>query len=115
MRLKSEIWVKAYVRRCAADGAAAFVVRRGDADAGSIFIRINRLDGTSMVFGPASAGLFSADVERRWSRRLGPEPVLDEKADSYLTREFEFDPDIWLIEVEDRAGRHFLDDWLAED
>jgi hypothetical protein len=115
MRLKSEIWVKAYVRRCAADGSAAFIVRRGDADAGSIFIRVNRLDGTSILFGPASAGLESADVERRWSRRLGPDPVQDQDVDSYMAREIGFDPDIWLVEVEDRCGRHFLDDWLADD
>lgn len=115
MRLKSEVWVKAYIRRCAVEGGAAFVVRRGDAEAGSIFIRINRLDGTSALFGPASAGLASADVERRWSRRLGPAPAKDPEVESYLNREIEFDPDIWLVEVEDRLGRHFLDDWLADD
>lgn len=115
MRLKSEIWVKAYIRRCASDGGAAFVVRRGDADAGSIFIRINRLDGTSMLFGPASAGLDSAEVERRWSVRMGREPVQDQDVEVYMEREIGFDPDIWLVEVEDRSGRHFLDDWLAED
>ena len=47
MRLKAEIWIKAYIRRCAAAGAAAVVVRHGDDDAGAIFIRVSRLDGTT--------------------------------------------------------------------
>ena len=115
MRLKSEIWVKAYIRRCASEGSAAFVVRRGDEDAGSIFIRVNHLDGKSVLFGPASAGLMSADYERRWSWRLGPDPVEDQAVEDFMEREVRYDPDIWLVEVEDRSGRHFLDEWLAED
>lgn len=115
MRLKSEIWVKAYLRRCAVEGGAAFVVRRGDEDAGSIFIRVNRLDGTSTLFGPAAAGLATAETERRWSVRTGEEPVPDHEIDVYVEREIRFDPDIWVLEVEDRQGRHFLDDWLADD
>lgn len=115
MRLKSEIWVKAYIRRCAVSGGAAFVVRRGDDAAGSIFIRVNRLDGTSTLFGPAAAGLETAEVERRWSIRLGHDPKPDQDIDAYMAREISFDPDVWVIEVEDREGRHFLDDWLAED
>ncbi len=27
-----------------------------------------------------------------------------------LVREIRYDPDVWIVEVEDRAGRHFLDD-----
>ena len=66
MRLKSEIWVKAYIRRCAGAGLAAAVVRHGDNDAGAIYIRINRLDGTSLLFGPSPAGYSGADEDRRW-------------------------------------------------
>lgn len=115
MRLKADIWVKAYVRRCATEGAAAVVVRHGDDHAGAIFIRVNKLDGTSLLFGPAPAGLMDANSERAWVSH-GPEsqPALpDEDVEARLAREFEFDPDIWVLEIEDREGRHFLDDWLA--
>lgn len=57
MRLKSEIWVKAYIRRCAGEGVPAVVVRRGDEDAGVIFLKVSRLDGTAALYGPAPAGL----------------------------------------------------------
>lgn len=56
MRLKSELWVKAYLRRCAVNGAMAVVARRGDADAGAIFIKVMRRDGGSTLFAPAPAG-----------------------------------------------------------
>ena len=68
MRLKAEIWVKAYLRRCNSQGADAVLVRRGDGDAGAIYIKISRLDGTAALYGPAPAGLDEArgvDDERR--------------------------------------------------
>jgi hypothetical protein len=113
MRLKAEIWVKAYLRRCQAEGASAVLVRRGDTDAGAIYIKVSRLDGTAMLFGPAPAGLDAASEERRWQSCLEPASSPEEAADAYLERQIEFDPDLWIVSVEDRQGRHFLDDWLA--
>jgi hypothetical protein len=113
MRLKSELWVKAYLRRCQIEGAAAVLVRRGDADAGAIYIKVSRLDGTALLFAPAPAGLDSAREERRWQPALQAGPAPERDADAYLARQLEFDPDVWIVEVEDTAGRHFLDDWLS--
>ena len=113
MRLKSEIWVKAYIRRCRVEGADALLVRRGDTDAGAIYIKVSRLDGTALLFGPAPAGLDEAREERRWQTCLKQQPAPEAEADAYLARQTSFDSDIWIVAVEDRAGRHFLDDWLA--
>ncbi len=113
MRLRAEMWVMSYVRRVGATGAGVYIVQRGDFDAGAIFIRLNLLNGTSRLFGPAPAGLDEASSDRRWSERLDGEPRDDREVDAVLMREREFDPDIWIVEVEDRSGRHFLEDWLA--
>lgn len=113
MRLKSEIWVKAYIRRCQHDGAAAVLVRRGDADAGAIYVKVSRLDGTALLFGPAPAGLDGASEERIWEAHLDGAPASEPEVDAYLSRQIAFDSDIWIVAVEDPAGRHFLDDWLA--
>jgi hypothetical protein len=113
MRLKSEIWVKAYLRRCQGEGLAAVLVRRGDADAGAIYIKVSRLDGTAGLYGPAPAGLEEAREERRWQVCLDRDPTPESDADAYLARQIDFDPDIWIVAVEDRLGRHFLEDWLA--
>jgi hypothetical protein len=113
MRLKAEIWVKAYLRRCQSEGAAAVLVRRGDSDAGAIYIKVSRLDGTATLFGPAPAGLEEAGEDRRWQPCLAPQFVSEDEADAYLSRQMDFDPDLWIVSVEDRQGRHFLEDWLA--
>lgn len=113
MRLKSEIWVKAYLRRCAGAGVPCAVVRRGDADAGVIYVKISRLDGTAALFGPAAAGLADDATDRRWS--LVAEAAADADIEARLVREALLDPDLWVVEIEDRQGRHFLDGWLAAD
>jgi hypothetical protein len=113
MRLKSELWVKAYMRRCSVEGAAAVLQRRGDSDAGAIYIKVSRLDGTAALLGPAPAGLGAMHSDRRWQHALPREVVSESDADAYLARQIEFDPDIWIVVVEDRQGRHFLDDWLT--
>ena len=111
MRLKSAIWVAAYVRRCHIEGAYAVVRRRGAEDAGAIFIKVARLDGTADLYGPAPQTAFdeARPSERAFSACLKAQPAAEAEAESYLAREMRFDPDIWIVEVEDRAGRHFLD------
>ncbi len=110
MRLRAEFWVKAYIRRCAVEGASAVVVHHGDDDAGTIYIKINRLDGTCFLFGPAPAGLTGADSDRRWVACLSPDGIGESEAETFLRREADFDSDLWLVEVEDREGRNFLDE-----
>ncbi len=115
MRLKSGIWVAAYVRRCHIEGAFAAVRRRGAEEAGATFIKINRLDGTGTLYGPAPQAVFddAQPAGRIFTVILGRDaPVLDSDIEARLVREISFDPDVWIIEVEDRAGRHFLDDAL---
>lgn len=111
MRLKSALWVAAYLRRCQVEGIYAVVRRRGAEEAGAIFVRICRLDGTSDLFGPAPQSAFAAapQGERAFSASLSAQPAADAAVEAYLAREMKFDPDIWIVEVEDRAGRNFLD------
>jgi hypothetical protein len=111
MRLKSALWVAAYLRRCQVEGVAAVVRRRGAEEAGAIFVRIDRLDGTSDLFGPAPQSAFDSapGAARAFSASLAEQPASDASIESYLAREIKFDPDIWIVEVEDRNGRNFLD------
>jgi hypothetical protein len=111
MRLNSEIWVKAYLRRCARAGAGCVLERRGDGARGAIYIKVSKLDGTGQLFSPAPSGLDTADEERRF--QPGPAAVPEAEIDVGLARQVNFDPDLWIVAVEDREGRHFLDDWLS--
>lgn len=111
MRLKSGIWVAAYIRRCNGEGAFAVVRRRGAEEAGAVFVKLNRLDGTAELFGPAPQSAFddSHPVDRAFTVCVPSQPAPEADIEAYLTREVRFDPDIWIVEVEDRAGRNFLD------
>ncbi|MCB1510353.1 MAG: DUF1491 family protein [Hyphomicrobiaceae bacterium] len=113
MRLKAEIWVKAYLRTCANAGASGVVVRHGDDDAGAVFIKVRTRDGLARLFGPAPAGLDGQDSLRAWTAHLAPDGAPEADIDAYLDQQSRFDPDLWIIEIEDAHGRHYLDDWLA--
>src|SRR5437660_1307572 len=103
MRLKSAIWVAAYIRRCHIEGAFACVRRRGAEEAGAIFVKVSRLDGTAELFGPAPQSVFedTRPAERLFSRCLKDETVPEQKVEERLVRELRFDPDVWIVEVED--------------
>jgi len=111
MRLKSGIWDSAYLRRCHVEGVFAVIRRRGADEAGAIFIKVNRLDDTADVYGPAPQSAFDDDspVDRAFIPAMKTMPAPDAEAEAYLARQIRFDPDLWIIETEDRAGRHFLD------
>jgi hypothetical protein len=112
MRLKSGIWVAAYLRRCNGEGAFAAVRRRGAEEAGAVFIKINRLDGTATLYGPAPQSAFdeTRPAERMFVATVGGEkPAPEADIEARLLREIRFDSDVWIVEVEDRAGRNFLD------
>ena len=111
MRAPSELWVMAYVRARSADGSPAFIAKRGDARGGAVWIKVARLDGTASLYGPAMAGLAETASDRRFEARRVDRP--EREIDDVLTAERRFDDDIWIIEIEDRAGRHGLGDALV--
>ncbi|WP_232631940.1 DUF1491 family protein [Methylobacterium sp. Leaf118] len=107
-RLRSDFWVSAHLRRLDVEGIPAVQRRRGAAEAGAIFIKVDRLDGTADLYGPAPQSLIEAEDsgERRFSPVLTAAPVL--AVEERLTRELRFDSDLWIVEIDDRAGRHTL-------
>ena len=110
MRLKSSIWVAAYLRRCQTEGIFGAVRRRGAEEAGAVFVKVALLDGNAMLYVPAPQTVYdeSRPIERLFmpvSTAPLPEPSVEER----LQKEVRFDPDAWIVETEDRAGRHFLD------
>jgi hypothetical protein len=104
-RLKAGIFVRATIRRAEVAGAAAFVVRKGSEEAGAILLKIARLDGTSMVLSQARRG----EGELVWVKPIG-DAVDDAAAAKYFEKQIRFDPDLWIVEIEDREGRTFVDE-----
>ena len=110
MRLKSAIWVAAYLRRCQTAGVFGAVRRRGAEEAGAVFVKVATLDGNAMLYVPAPQTVYddSRPIERIFTP-MAPQPVPETSVEERLVREIKFDPDAWVVETEDRAGRHFLD------
>ena len=102
VRLKSAIYVQALIRRCESAGAAAYLLRRGAEEAGAILLKVNRLDGSCMVLSQARRG-----EELVWLRPLG-DSTDDSRAADYFARQLRIDPDLWIVEIEDRQGRSFV-------
>ncbi|WP_291845026.1 DUF1491 family protein [Bradyrhizobium sp.] len=110
MRLKSSIWVAAYLRRCQTEGIFGAVRRRGAEEAGAVFIKVALLDGNALLFAPAPQTVYDdSRPAERFFVPTSPQPVSEQSVEERLASEIRFDPDAWIVETEDRAGRHFLD------
>ena len=102
-RVTSGFWVAAYLRRLSLADIPGFVVAHGDDTAGAVLVKQATLDGQATLFQRG----FSMDGPGPWEVLAnGPEAEVD----AAVARQRGFDPDLWVIEVEDRDGRHLLDE-----
>jgi hypothetical protein len=103
--LKTDFWASALIRRAQIAGAFAGVVHKGDVDAGAVLVKVATLDGKARLYGPARNG----DGERVWlDLSAGSLGNVEAEVDAYARKRRESDPDLWVIEIEDKDGRHFL-------
>src|SRR3954468_4021043 len=104
-RLKAGIFVRALTRRAEVAGGSAFFVRLGSEEAGALILKVNRLDGTCLVLNQVRG----AKGELAWAQALGG--WTDEaRASQWCDKQVSFDPDLWIVEIEDREGRAFVDE-----
>lgn len=107
-RLKIGIYVKALIRRAEVAGASAYVLRHGADEAGALYLKVVQPDGCFTVLSQARRG----EGELVWIKPLGE--TSDEGATArYFEKQIRFDPDLWIVEIEDRAGRPFVDEPIA--
>lgn len=102
MLLNSDLWVGALIRRAQIEGANATVVKKGDANAGTVIVKTyNTSDRSAHVYSEA----FGQDGDRLW---IQPVTGTESELDAWIERQRGYDPDLWVVEVEDRQGRHFI-------
>lgn len=105
MELKTGFWAAALIRRAEVAGAFATVARHGDGDAGAVLVKVATMDGRARLYAPAMDGA----GDRIWLDLSAGALGCEERAiDEYARKRAENDPDLWVIEIEDRAGRTFL-------
>jgi hypothetical protein len=103
--LRTEIWVHALLRTAQSQGAMAFVVRRGDSDAGAVLVKVSTLDGLARLLVPARDGSGERIYLDLTGKSAGPDEV---SIDAYVQKRAATDADVWIVEIEDRLGRSFL-------
>ncbi|EPX87006.1 DUF1491 family protein [Salipiger mucosus] len=103
-RLTTRFWVDAYLARLNFAMIPAYVIAHGDDTAGAVLVKLATLDGQARAF---TRGFDLSTGDRHWTElTAGPEPEVD----ASIAKQRSFDPDLWVIEVEDRQGRHLLDE-----
>ncbi|HAW46065.1 MAG TPA: DUF1491 domain-containing protein [Roseovarius sp.] len=102
-RLTARFWIDAYLARLRLADIPAFVVAHGDDTAGAVLVKLNTLDGKAKLF-QRTIDLMTGD--RTWVTLAEGDEA---EVDAAVVRQRGFDPDLWVVEVEDRAGRHLLD------
>lgn len=103
-RLTASFWVHAYLMRLRLQDIQAFVVAHGDDDAGAVLVKLSTLDGQARVF---QRGFDLSTGDRQWQELASGR---ERDVDAAISRQRGFDPDLWVVEVEDRQGRHLLDE-----
>jgi len=101
-RVTSEFWVSAYKQVLEGQAIPLFVIKKGNAAAGAIIVRISDLQGKSKIFGQS----FDMDGDRRWVELAAGK---DAEMDTVILRQKKVDSDLWILEVETRHGNHYLD------
>src|SRR6056297_164260 len=102
-KLATGLWIDAYLARLMQEGIFAHVVHRGDATAGAVAVKVAFMDGKASLF----TRNYGADGNRVWHALLEGEP--EPAVDAAVARQRGYDPDLWVVEVEDPRGRHLLD------
>jgi hypothetical protein len=106
--LSSDVWVAALIRRAEIGGAFGTVARKGDARAGTVIVKVfDTSDRRARLYSEA----FGPDGERLWMQPV--ESEFESELDAYLERQVKYDPDLWIVEIEDRQGRHFITEKVA--
>ncbi len=111
MRLRTDVWVSALIRRVHAEGDFAAVERKGAVEAGAIFLKVERRDRSCRLYGPAPQIHFSDDSpgERLFSA-IRPETICDPaSAQLQLEKEMRFDSDLWIVSIESDEGESYFE------
>jgi hypothetical protein len=107
-RLRTDFWVAALRRRVEAAGAFVSIARRGSEEAGAVFIAVDRRDGSIDLYGPAPQSLFDDTPSDRMFLPI-VRGVSEEATRTRMEQEIRFDSDLWLVDIEDKEGRPFVD------
>ena len=104
-RLRSKIWVQAYLKRLEIQNIAAYVTAHGDDHSGAILIKVIKMDGSAQLYQK------TFDLQSNKNAWVRISEGLDKEIDSLLEKQKVNDPDLWVIEIESASGQNYLDEF----
>ena len=104
-RLRSKIWVQAYLKRLEIQNIAAYVTAHGDDHSGAILIKVIKMDGSAQLYQK------TFDLQSNKNAWVRISEGLDKEIDSLLEKQKVYDPDLWVIEIESASGQNYLDEF----
>lgn len=107
-RLPTGLWIEAQLRQLDQKAISYYIAHKGAYYSGTVLLKINSLtDGCQIL-----TQIRDETGKPDWLAALKGEWVAETEADAYIQRAIGRDPDLWVIEVEDRAKNvhknHFL-------
>ncbi len=101
-RLPTHLWIQAHIRSCSVEGTPATVMHKGERMSGMLLLKLNQLDLGCRVL----TQMRDIDGKLGWMPALKGELVTEREADEYIERAVKRDPDLWVVEIENRDGKH---------
>ena len=105
VRLRSKIWVQAYLKRLEIQNIAAYVTAHGDDHSGAILIKVIKMDGSAQLYQK------TFDLQSNKNAWVRISEGLDKEIDSLLEKQKVNDPDLWVVEIESASGQNYLDEF----
>ena len=97
-RLDTHYWLTAFLRRCTIENIPAQVRFSGDRSRGSILLKVVHVpSGKCRLL----VEVLDANGDAAWMI-AGTDGCAEPDADSYIERARRRDPDLWVVEIEDR-------------
>lgn len=108
-RLKTSLWVNVQKRYCDSNNLPFYVLKKGEKSAGAVLIKVNYMNGSCRVYNQIT----NINGELGWqSLSEDNTPVPESRAEKYVCNQIKFDPDLWVIEIEDNRNKFRLDGFI---
>ena len=104
-RLRSKIWVQAYLKRLEIQNIAAYVTAHGDDHSGAILIKVIKTDRSAQLYQK------TFDLQSNKNAWVRISEGFEKEIDSLLEKQKVNDPDLWVVEIESASGQNYLDEF----
>ncbi len=97
-RLPTRLWIDAHLKTLTLQGIPYYIVNTGNHASGTVMVKLYAPGQGCRVLQQQR----NLDGEMGWMALFKGETVAESEADEYIRRAVDRDPDLWVVEVEDK-------------